>query len=230
MALPTFQELQQRTYRLMGENANATDNPNVPLADVKAALNDAMSEVVRRLDHDYFRTSVTTDATAAAITVAPDFLCHLQVMFVDSSRNQRMYLTPKTLVELDEQNPGWRDVTSDRPTGYVLQLNTDGTTKILLTPPLSGTVVNGLIYTYSKKPTDMSANTDTPLVLTWFPEQQRTALPYWAAAKLLRYEASDASDPMALAADKFDALFEREIQRMHGTLNRLTKGVSTWRR
>lgn len=221
MAIITFLELQEITYRYLSEDTTDTSNPKYPVAWVKRLLNTGMSHIVRRLDNSIFKTSTTVTADSSETALPADYLCHGIFRFGATS-NDRRYLIPITEDWLDERNPNWRDDTGTTPSHIIIKANMDGTIKYRFYPLLDADVASGLFMSYTQKPTDMTVDASTPTILTLFPEVQETILPYYALSNLYLFENGAADDRAAL----YEAKFERELTKMRMAIKSIAKYYS----
>lgn len=207
---------------------DVASNPLFPADEITAAINAAQCEWVTRLGrkNNYFRKTVTTNATAAAVTLATDFLSNLQVRFGGTS-GERKYVNAVTVDELDERNPNWRDeTTAGVPSNYYLNLTTTGTTTLSFYPTLEATVTNGLFYSYTAKPTALSADGDTAYCMTWFPHLDIFALPAYALVVMYGFEGGTKDDQL----EKWSNIFEAQVERARGQLKYMTQDYPSYKR
>lgn len=213
--------------RYLVEDTTDASNPMFPDDEITAAINAAQNDWVRRLGryNGMFRKSTTVNATAAAITIAADFLSNLQVRFGASAGSYR-YLPATTVDVLDEKNPEWRGETATEPQKYYIAHNLDGTTTINLVPTLTATVTNGLFYSYTAAPTALSVGADTAKCMTWFPELDPLALPAYALSILLNYEGGTKDDQVA----KWLGIYDRQVERARGILKYMNQHYPSYKR
>jgi hypothetical protein len=225
--MATLTQYTEWIKRYLVEDTTDASNSLYPDDEITAAVNAAQCEWVSRLGRKcgLFRKTKTTNATVAGVTIETDFLSNLQVRF-GGSADGRSYLPCTTVDVLDERNPNWRDETATSPTHYYLTLDTDGTTEINFYPTLTTAVTNGLFYSYTAKPTALSAGADIAKCMTWFPQLDPLALPAYAMVILLNYEGGTRDDQIG----KWDGIFEAQIERARGILKYMNQEYPSYKR
>ncbi len=222
MAL-TLAELQVLTYRFMDSDADDTDNPKYPLAQVTAYLNAGQAEIVRRLRLDFFRKVDTLDASSSDITLPTDYLCGAVVSFSPDATKGWRVLERTTNEYLDEKSGDWDDA-SGQPTHYIVQYASTGTWTLKLYPAPTAAVVGGLRIRYTPAPTALSAATDTSKVTGGFPEIDPIALPAYAVWQFKLFEGGVEDDQV----QKWVGIFEEQINRLRNALTSHGVGRSTY--
>lgn len=222
MAL-TLAELQVLTYRFMDSDADDTDNPKYPLAQVTAYLNAGQAEIVRRLRLDFFRKSGLLDAKSTDISLPDDYLCGAVISYSPDASTGWRLLERTTTEYLDEKSGDWDDATGD-PTHYIMQYASTGTWTLKLYPAPVATVTNGLRIRYAPTPDAMSASTDTSPVTGGFPEIDPIALPAYAVWQFKLFEGGVEDDQV----QKWVGIFEEQINRLRNALTSHGVGRSTY--
>lgn len=204
----------------LNESRTDTQNPMFPDDSIIAALNAAQSEVCVRLagTRDFFLKTASVNVTTGAIAVPTDYLVGLGATLVPSTTNtqDRRRLPILSSGQMDDQYPSWRGITATaNPYAIVQTWGSSGATLTLYPQPTS-TITNGLFLDYVVQPDEMTDDADTSPVMDCFsPHLQRTILPYGALREMALYEAGESDDQF----QKYDALFDKGISRLHEFLN-----------
>jgi len=205
--------LRQLDEYIGGSNAMFTD------ADIDAEVNAAQSEVVRATNHDYFKASITVDATAALIDLPEDFLGVADMVLItdSSSTSGRRRLLFRTAQVMDETMPNWRAQTTTYPQFGVMDYNVDDGFGILLSPAPIATITDGFFMRYLRRPTNMVADDDTSTceLFTFFPEFERNLIPWKAVSLLLQNEAGEMDDRVL----RLESMWENRIVKFRQALN-----------
>lgn len=207
-----------QTKRLLSESVPDLTNDKFPDANILAAINSAQVEVVRRSKHDWFRSESTVAAAVGDIAVPSTMLHDIYVQTIVSATDRRT-LVPRTRQELDKECPNWRTTYATSLSdvwGFVVTNLATGL-YIRLFPILQTAVANGLCFTGSTKPTDITDATSSALFPgTFFQEFERMLLPAGACRELLMYE-NGAKDSQVMKWDSvFDSLCNGYMQAING--------------
>ena len=220
----TFAQMQELVLRKAQEDGtDLTTNPIFTPTWVKAQLNAAVHQFLLRMPPRFCRTSATIDAATTATALPTSFLGHCAIRFQRGTDYRWLkFFKPE---EWDLTKPSWSGDTASDPTHYTILFGADGTTKYQLYPTLTAAVTNGLLLRYTAKPTDMSADSDTCVALTWFPHLQSRLLVHYVLWQIMDFEGPDRQE----RALWYRGRWEEDIQEATRTLNSLYVQSGTWR-
>lgn len=193
-----------------------SDDQIYPDSDIDNFLNRAQIDVARELGatNNFFRGTATVDLEAGDISLPDDFLGNLKAQAIDSSTIRRTLFINQA-DRMDEQFPYWRSTPATTyPTWIVIQWGSSAIT-IQVWPQPVATVSNALFMSYTKMPTTMEQDADESEVMAYFPELQRTLLPFGALRNALLYEAGEADDQV----QKYESLYQRELLKAKFAIN-----------
>lgn len=221
MANLTLSDYRELFKRYLQEDPDDASNQFYPDAQIDAFLNSAQLEILTELSStlNFYRKTATVDATSGDIELPEDFFSGLNVKFTnDPSLVMNWNLQIVDADRMDQMYPWWRSeqITSPYPTTAVFSWKPTGKF-ITLYPLLTSTVTDGLFYNYVPRPPDMTddEDEDESEIMNFFPELQRTLLPFGALRYATGFEAGEADDQM----QKYDALWQAGLRQARLIIN-----------
>lgn len=156
MTAYTVSDIFTRVQRTFGDEASV----QVTEADVIRWINDAQREAV--MQHEGLLMTegfISTVAGTAEYTLPTNCFTLSVVAYKDNADASYYPLRFLTVQAMNEYAGGWDG--NDFSAGYPQVFTKDTNDKIILFPRPDNTVTNGIKLTYSRFPTDLTANTDS---------------------------------------------------------------------
>ncbi len=202
-----------------------TDNALFPNADIDAEVNAALSEIVCAVNMDFYKSFSNVNMTATAITLPTDFLGQADCFLItdSASASGRRPLRFTTRQVMDENNTNWRGQTAQYPTTMVIEWDS-GTPKLQPYPAPTSTITLGSYTTYVKKPTALSAASDSSDVFTYLPDFERKLIPWVVVKNILQFEAGEMDDRV----QRLEGMCQNAYDRMRARLNQMFNTTNTY--
>lgn len=198
------------------DESRAIASDRYPNTDIDRALNNGGRRIVRDTELYFFRNTETMDATTGDIDPPDDFMGNGSITLIIDA-NTRLHLPVVSAKSMYMDSPGWVSQTAQYPQKAVSKIKADGSLAVVLWPAPTATITNGLFWEYAAMPEPMEAAADEFAPLAPFEELQPILLPAAAMCELLHIEAG----VLDLQWAKWDALYAREVEKLHEYINGL---------